>query len=116
MAKEKTQKLLSNINGELDAEDDDLSGTDSDIDPAWKPNSDDNDASENPLSFSSRRLFSHKKYSKVQCSNSGNTPSTSSSNHNNNIDHLDDSTIPFKVLCYNKLLQYFKFKFLSIYF
>lgn len=90
MAKEKTQKLLSSINGELDLDDDILSEVDSDVDPAWIPNNEDNDTSKNVSSLSGRCL-GHKKIS-----NSGHMPSTSSSINNNNLP--DDSTMPFKVL------------------
>jgi len=94
LAKEKTQQLFSNLNGEFDVDDDVLSDTDSDVDPAWIPTNDDNDASKNSNSISSR----HKKYSKEQGSNI--PPSTSSSinnnNNNNDNDNLDDSTL-FKV-------------------
>jgi len=92
LAKEKSQQLLSTLNGELDVDDDVLSDTDSDVDPAWIPNNDDNDASKNSNSINSR----HKKYSKELSSNTGRPPSTSSSINNNNNDHLDDSTL-FKV-------------------
>jgi len=92
LAKEKTQQLLSRLNGELDVDDnDDLSDTDSDIDPAWIPKNDVNDASKSSNSIHSR----HKK----QRSKIGHHPSTSSSinnNNNNDNDHLDDSTL-FKV-------------------
>ncbi|CAH1733158.1 unnamed protein product [Aphis gossypii] len=90
LAKEKSQQLLSSLNGELDVDDNDgLSDTDSDVDPAWIPNNDDNDISKTSNSINSR----HKKYSKEQNSNIGHSPSTSSSINNNNNDHLDDSTI-----------------------
>ncbi|XP_026818161.1 myb-like protein O isoform X2 [Rhopalosiphum maidis] len=93
LAKEKSQQLLSSLNGELDVDDNDaLSDTDSDVDPAWIPNNDDNDISKTSNSINSR----HKKYSKEQNSNIGHSPSTSSSinnNNNNDNDHLDDSTI-----------------------
>lgn len=92
LAKEKSQKLLSSINGELDIEDDTLSETDSDVDPAWIPNTDDNDTPKNYIAISGRR---HVKNSKDQNSNSENLPTTSSLSNNNN----DDSTaaVPFKV-------------------
>jgi len=96
LAKEKSQQLLSSLNGELDVDDNDaLSDTDSDVDPAWIPNNDDNDVSKTSNSINSR----HKKYSKEQNSNIGHSPSTSSSinNNNNDNDHLDDSTL-FKVV------------------
>lgn len=105
LAKEKTQKLLSSINGELDLDDDELlSDGDSDIDPAWIPNSDDNDSSKNPTSIANRRQFSHKKYSR-EYTNSVHLPTTSSLINNNNNDHLDDSTdtMPFKVMNYKIL-------------
>jgi hypothetical protein len=72
-----------------------LSEPDSDIDPAWKPNSDDNDVSKDDFNSNlNRRNFSHKKFSK-----SDHTPSTSSSINNNNNDQSDDSNAPlFKVL------------------
>jgi len=95
LAKEKTQQLLSRLNGELDLDDNDvLSDTDSDVDPAWIPNNDDNDASKSSNSINSR----HKKYSKERRSNTGHRPSTSSkiNNNNNDNDHPDDSTL-FKV-------------------
>lgn len=93
LAKEKSQQLLSRLNGELDVDDNDLSSdTDSDIDPAWIPNNDDNDASKSSNSINSR----HKKYSKGKRSKIGRPPSTSSSINNNDNDHLDDSTL-FKV-------------------
>lgn len=84
-----------------DDEDNILSDADSDIDPAWKPNNDDNDVSKNSNLNSNRRNFIHKKYSKVQCSNNEHLPSTSPSiNINNNI-QTDDSTVtmPYKVIC-----------------
>lgn len=102
MAKEKTQKLLSNVGGSLD--EDDISGADSDVDPAWIPNNDENDVSRNISSVLNRRRFNHKKFSK-----NGHSPSTSSSincnnnnNTNNNNNHLDDSStgVPFKVFIY----------------
>lgn len=100
MAKEKT-KLLSNI-GELGIDDDEelLSDADSDIDPAWIPNSDDNDASKNCNPNSNRRQFKHKKYSKVNRSNSRLRSSTSPSMTINNNNKIEDSTVimPFKVL------------------
>lgn len=99
MAKEKTQKLLNSIKSDADDEDI-LSDADSDVDPAWIPN-DDNDTSKNSNVFSNRRHFNHKKFSKEQCSNSGHNPSTSSSINNNCYNNqIDDSTItmPFKVL------------------
>ncbi|XP_060858706.1 uncharacterized protein LOC132936056 [Metopolophium dirhodum] len=92
LAKEKTQQLLSRLNGELDLDDNDaLSDTDSDVDPAWIPNNDDNDASKSSNSINSR----HKKYSKERRSNIGHPPSTSSkiNNNNNDNDHPDDSTL-----------------------
>ncbi|XP_025408586.1 uncharacterized protein LOC112682255 isoform X2 [Sipha flava] len=90
LAKEKTQKLISNIDGVLDEDDDLLSEPDSDIDPAWKPNSDDNDVSKDDFNSNlNRRNFSHKKFSK-----SDHTPSTSSSINNNNNDQSDDSNAP----------------------
>jgi len=93
LAKEKSQQLLSSLNGELDVDDNDLlSDADSDVDPAWIPNNDDNEASKNSNSINSR----HKKHSKEQSSNIGKPPSTSSSINNNDNDHLDDSTL-FKV-------------------
>jgi len=95
LAKEKTQQLLSRLSGELDQDDNDvLSDTDSDVDPAWIPNNDDNDATKSSNSINSR----HKKYLKEQSSNINHPPSTSSSinNNNNDNDHLDDSTL-FKV-------------------
>lgn len=97
MAKEKTQQLLSKLNGELDVDDNDiLSDADSDVDPAWIPNNDDNDTFKNSSSINHR----HKKYSKEHSSNSSHPPSTSSStsnnNNNNDNDHLDDSAL-FKV-------------------
>lgn len=101
MAKEKT-KLLSSVSGELGMDDDEdlLSDPDSDIDPAWKPNNDDNDASKNSNSNSNRRNFNHKKYSKVQCSNSEHLPAAPSININNNIQTEDSTaTMPFKVIC-----------------
>lgn len=74
----------------MDLDDDILSEVDSDVDPAWIPNNNDNDTSKNVNSFPSR-YFGHKKFS-----SSGHTPSTSSSiNNNNNLP--DDSTMPFKV-------------------
>lgn len=103
LAKEKSQKLLSSINGNLDFDEDDvLSEADSDVDPAWIPNSDENEMSKNFGAISSRRRFSHKKYS-----NNRHPPSTSSinnnnNNNNNNNHHLEDSTtvVPFKVLIF----------------
>ncbi|XP_025196020.1 probable WRKY transcription factor protein 1 [Melanaphis sacchari] len=90
LAKEKSQQLLSSLNGELDVDDNDaLSDTDSDVDPAWRPNNDDNDIPKISNSMNSR----HKKYSKEQNSNNSHSPSTSSSINNNNNDHLDDSTV-----------------------
>lgn len=98
LAKEKTRKLLSSINGELDIEDDSLSETDSDVDPAWIPNTEDNDASKNCASISGRRNVNNNKHSKDQNSISENLPTTSSLTNNNN-DKFDDSTamVPFKV-------------------
>lgn len=108
MAKEKTQKLLNTIRSDAD-EEDILSDADSDVDPAWIPN-DDNDTSKNLNVFSNRRHFNHKKFSKEQCSNSGHNPSTSSSINNNHYNNqIDDSTVtmPFKVLilyCNNMII------------
>lgn len=100
MAKEKTQKLLITLKS--NAEDEDvLSDANSDVDPAWVPNNDDNDASKNTSLFSNRRNFSHKKFSKEQCSRSG----SSLINNNNQTDDLA-VTMPFKVLEY---IYYFKF-------
>jgi len=100
LAKDKSQRLFNNVDDKLDVDDDDeLSDTNSDIDPAWIPNSDDNDKSKNLNSFSSRRYDGHKRYPKKQDFNSGHLPSTSTSiNNNNNNNHLDESIAPFKVL------------------
>lgn len=95
LAKQKTQKLHGNINGELDIEDESLSETDSDVDPAWKPNTDENDSSKNYIAISGRR---HVKNSKDQNPISEN-PRTTSALSNNNNDKLDETTaaVPFKV-------------------
>lgn len=99
LAKDKSQKLLNDIDGVLDEDDDDLlSDPDSDIDPAWIPNNDDNDTTKNCNSVSNRRSFSHKKFSKEKCSKSEQLPSTSSSINNNNDRSADSNVALFKVL------------------
>lgn len=96
LAKEKTQNVLINEDDLMDEDDDDLlSDPDSDIDPAWIPNSDDNDATKNCNSVSNRRSFSHKKFSKNKFSKNEQPLSTSSSINNNNNDQSDDSNVAF---------------------
>lgn len=97
LAKEKTQKLLSSKNGELDVEDDSSADTDSDVDPAWMPDTEDNDSTKNYTSSSGRRHVNNNKHSKNQNSIGENPPPSSSLSNNNN-DKLDESTtVPFKV-------------------
>lgn len=109
MAKEKSQRLFNNINGELDGdEDDELSDTNSDVDPAWIPNNDNNDTPKNLNSSSSRRIGHSKKLTKKQYLNSDHSASTSSSLINNNNNHLDESTTLFKVKI---ILNYYSFIF-----
>lgn len=92
LAKEKTQKILTTL--ESNAEDEDcFSDANSDVDPAWVPKNDDIDTSKNTSLSSNRRNFSHKKFSKEQCSKSG----SSLINNNNKTDDLA-VTMPFKVL------------------
>lgn len=99
LAKEKSQKLLTSVNGDLDIDDDSISDPDSDIDPAWKPNSDDKDSTKNSSLMSNRRHFNHKKYSKEMYLKNCHLPSSTSSINNNVNDILDESTlIPFKVI------------------
>ncbi|VVC43818.1 Hypothetical protein CINCED_3A000178 [Cinara cedri] len=95
LAKEKTQKLLSSLNGELDIEDDSSSNTDSDVDPAWIPDTEDNDVTKSSISGRQRHV-NNNKYSKDQNSIGESLPTTSSLSNNNN-DKFDDSTVvPFK--------------------